>query len=263
MYSSDRFHAKKDRIYRVISEVFTEHAVHERATAPMPLAGELEQVPGIETTVRIKKNFGGAAIHKEKGFLVHGLYADEDFFQVFSFNLELGDPKTALVEPYSVVLTKEVAQKFFDNPNPTGEILTIQDVGDFTVTGVLENVSKLNTHMKYEYLASVSTLVSLENQKKIYSSLTNWKNLNDNYVYFLLRENAAPQRIEELLPRIVEKHYENEEDQYRYSLQALTKISGYEGNYGVAPPETQNVLLAATRPQRHTPVPRRTAKLQE
>lgn len=97
MYGSDRFHEKKDRIYRIISEVITENAVHKRATAPMPLAGELGQVPGIETTVRIKKNFGGAAVYKEKGFLVHGLYADKDFFHIFSFELELGDPKTALV----------------------------------------------------------------------------------------------------------------------------------------------------------------------
>ncbi len=225
MYGSDRFHEKKDRIYRVISQVITENAVHERATAPMPLAIELEQIPGIETVVRIKKNFGGAAVYKDKGFLVHGLYADNDFFHVFDFKLELGDPETALAEPYSLVLTQEVAQKFFDGRNPTGEILSIQDVGDFTITGVMADVSKMNTHMKFECLASVSTLVSLENQKKIYASMTNWKNLNDNYVYFLLRENAESHRIEELLPRIVEKHYENEENEYRYNLQALTQIS--------------------------------------
>jgi putative ABC transport system permease protein len=225
MYGSDRFHEKKDRIYRVISQVITENAVHERATSPMPLALELEQIPGIEAVVRIKKNFGGAAVYKEKGFLVHGLYADSDFFHVFDFRLELGDPETALAEPNSLVLTQEVAQKFFDGRNPTGEIMSIQDVGDFTITGVMEDVSKMNTHMKFQCLASVSTLVSLENQKKIYASLTNWKNLNDNYVYFLLRENTESHHIEELLPGIVEKHYENEKYEYRYSLQALTQIS--------------------------------------
>ena len=225
MYGSDRFHEKKDRIYRVISQVFTEHAVHERATAPMPLAGELEQIPGIETVVRIKKNFGGATVYNEKGFLMHGLYADKEFFHVFSYKMELGDPLTALAEPYSVVLTQEVAQKFFGNIDPTGEILNIQDLGDFTVTGVMKNVTQLNTHMKFECLASLSTLTSLENQKKIYASLTNWKNLNDNYVYFLLRENTSPQRIEKLLPGIVEIHYGDSEEEFRYSLQALTKIS--------------------------------------
>lgn len=225
MYGSDRFHEKKDRIYRVISEVITENGVHERATAPMPLATELEQFPGIEMTVRVKNNFGGAVVYKEKGFLVHGLYADKNFFNVFSFNLEQGDPQTALTEPYSIVLTREVSKKFFGDRNPTGEILSIQDIGDFTITGVTEDVSSLQTHMQFECLASVSTLESLENRKITYASLNNWKNLNDNYVYFLIRENTDPQEIEELLPRIVEKHYRDTVNEYRYTLQALTKIS--------------------------------------
>ena len=225
MYGSDRFHTKKDRIYRVISETITERAVLERATAPMPLAGELEQIPGIESVVRIKKNFGGPAVYKEKGFLVNGMFADTDFFHVFSFELERGDPKTALLEPFSIVLTQEVAQKFFGSRDPIGEILNIKEVGDFTITGLMKDVSKLHTHMKFECLASVSTLVSLENQKKIYSSLTNWKNLNDNYVYFLLHKKASPKAIEERLPGIVERHYGDDENEYKYSLQALTKIS--------------------------------------
>jgi putative ABC transport system permease protein len=249
MYGSDRFHENKDRIYRVISQTITENAVHEGATAPMPLAGELEKIPGIETVVRIKKNFGGAAVHKEKGFLVHGLYVDKDFFHVFDFELEEGDPKTALIEPYSVVLIREIAQKFFGNRSPIGQILHIQDVGDFTITGIMKDVSKLHTHMKFECLASVSTLVSLENQKKIYPSLANWKNLNDNYVYFLLRENVSPKAIEELLPVIVEKHYENQENEYLYSLQALTKISpgkNLGNNLSTMPVPTEVPLFLST-----------------
>jgi putative ABC transport system permease protein len=225
MYGSDRFHTKRDRIYRVISKTITERAVLERATAPLPLAAELKQMQGIESVVRIKKNFGGAAVYKEKGFLVNGFYTDTDFFHVFSFPLELGDPKTALTEPYSIVLTQEVARKFFGPRNPTGEILNIKDIGDFTITGVLKDVSRVHSHMNFECLASISTLTSLENQKKIYASLMNWKNLNDNYVYFLLREKASPEAIEEQLPAIVKKHYENEENEYRYDLQALTRIS--------------------------------------
>ena len=225
MQGSDRFHTNKNRIYRVISETITERGVHERATAPMPLAGELEQIPGVERTVRLKKNFGGVATYREQGFLVNGLYADNDFFQVFSFELERGNPQTVLVEPYSIVLTQEVAQKFFGMRDPIGEILAIKDLGDFTITGLMKDVTRLNTHMKFECLASLSTLVSLENQKKTYASLTNWKNLNDNYVYLLLDEKASSKAIEELLPGIVESHYSDDGNEYRYSLQGLTKIS--------------------------------------
>jgi putative ABC transport system permease protein len=225
MYGSDRFHEKKDRIYRVISQTIDEHGIHARATAPLPLAAELEQVAGIDTVVRIKKNFEGAAVYKEKGFVVNGLYADKDFFRVFDFPLERGDLDTVLVEPYSVVLSAEVAEKFFRDADPVGKVLSIQDVGEFTITGVMEDVAPFHTHMRFECLASISTLASLENQKKIYASLTNWKNLNDNYVYFLLHEQTSPQEIEDLLPGIVKPHYGDTEEQFRYSLQALTKIS--------------------------------------
>ena len=225
LYSSDRFHEKKDRIYRVISRVIVENDFIERATAPLPLAYELEQIPEIETAVRIKKNFGGAAVTKEKTLMVQGLYADRDFFHVFSYEFEAGDPKTALAEPYSIVVTEELSQKFFSTGSSVGEILSIKDVGDFKITGVMKDTSKLHSHMRFECLASLSTLNSLEKQKKISASLENWKNLNDNYVYFLLRENASPNRIEELFPAIVKKHYPDTETEYIYSLQALTKIS--------------------------------------
>lgn len=225
LYSSDRFHEKKDRIYRVISQTTGENDVIELATAPLPLMYELEQIPEIETVIRIKKNFGGAAAAMKKILMVQGLYADKDFFHVFSYELEAGNPKTCLSEPYSLVVTKELSQKFFGTRSSIGEILSIQDLGDFKITGVMKDTSKLHSHMRFECLASLSTLNSLEKQKKIIASLENWKNLNDNYVYFLLRENASPNRIEELFPAIVKKHYPDTETEYIYSLQALTKIS--------------------------------------
>lgn len=225
LYSSDQFHEKRDRIYRVISRVIDENDVIELATAPLPLVYELEQIPEIETVVRIKKNFGGAAAAMKKVLMIQGFYADRDFFHVFSYELEAGDPKTALSEPYSLVVTRELAQKFFGSESSVGEILSIQDVGDFKITGVIKDTSKLHSHMRFECLASLSTLNSLEKQKKISTSLENWKNLNDNYVYFLLRENASPNRIKELFPAIVKKHYADTETEYIYSLQALTRIS--------------------------------------
>ncbi len=225
LYSSDRFHEKKDRIYRIISRVIAENDVIDLATAPLPFVYELEQTPEIETVVRIKKNFGGAIITKEKPLMVQGLYADKDFFHVFSYELEAGDPKTCLSEPYSIVVTEEISQKFFGTGNSVGDTLSIQDVGDFKITGVMKDTSKLNSHMRFECLASLSTLNSLEKQEKIPASLEDWKNLNDNYVYFLLRENDSPNRIEELFPAIMKKHYSGTETEYIYSLQALTKIS--------------------------------------
>lgn len=66
MYSSDRFHENKDRIYRVIGTEVNKNRAFELATAPMPLAGELEQLPEVELIVRIKSGFGGPTVVGEK-----------------------------------------------------------------------------------------------------------------------------------------------------------------------------------------------------
>ncbi len=225
IYSSDRFHENKDRIFRVITSSANKNRVSNLATAPLPLAEELKVFPEIETVVRIKKNFGGYAVSRGKKFPVQGYYTDKEFFKVFSFELESGDPGSALSSPYSVVLSKELALKFFGSRNPLGETLSFKDLGDFKITGVMKDASHLKSHLRFECLASVSTLISLEKQKKLYASLDNWKNINDNYVYFLLRDNASAARIEKSLAGMVKKHYPDKDRTYMFRLQALTGIS--------------------------------------
>ena len=133
IYSTDRFHESKDRIFRVITSLAVKDRVSNFATAPLPLAEELKVFPEIETVLRIKKNFGGYAVSREKKFPVQGYYTDKEFFKVFSFELESGDPGSALSSPYSVVLTKELALKFFGSRNPLGETLSFKDLGDFKI----------------------------------------------------------------------------------------------------------------------------------
>jgi putative ABC transport system permease protein len=225
LYSSDGFHENKDRIFRIITSVADKDRVSNLATAPLPIAEELKVFPEIETVLRIKKNFGGYAVYQEKKFPVQGYYTDKEFFKVFSFELESGDPGSALSSPYSVVLTKDLALKFFGSRNPLGKNLSFKDLGDFKITGVMKDASHLKSHLRFECLASASTLISLEKQKKLYASLGNWKNINDNYVYFLLRDNASAARIEKSLSGIVKKHYPDKERTYAFRVQALTGIS--------------------------------------
>lgn len=225
IYSIDRFHENKERIFRVITFYTAKGHENRLATAPLPLAAELKKFPEVETVVRIKNNFGGYAVYREKKFPIGGYYADKEFFDVFSFALDSGDAATALAKPYSLVLTESAALKFFAGKNPVGETLSFRDLGEFNVTGVIKKTANLKTHLRFECLASASTLVSLEKQKKVYASLQNWKNVNDNYVYFLLRENAAPYKIEESLNRAVKNFYSDPERTYFFKLQALTGIS--------------------------------------
>jgi len=225
MHSSDRFHEKKDRIYTVNCMIQGINRIFEEATAPLPLADELSRSSSVERVVRIKRNLGGSAVYGEKILQVQGLYVDDVFFDVFSYELESGNPAGLLSDPYSIVLTRELASKFFGPHDPIGEVLRIEPSGEFTVTGVLKDISKFKSHMRFDLLASASTLISLENQKKIEPCLTNWDRAVDTYVYFLIREDSSLDPIELLLSEIVEKHYYHDGVIKSFRLQALTDIS--------------------------------------
>ncbi len=225
MYSSDRFHEKKDRIYRVVSLFDDGNRSGDLAAAPLPLAYELEQLPTVETVVRIRKGFGGPAVLGDTILDVRGFYTDPDFFHVFSFELEEGDPATALSEPFSIVLTKDLAARLFGRASPIGETLSLKDTGDYTVTGVLRDISRRRSHMRFECLASTLTLESLERQQKLEPTLTDWENFYHGYVYCLLHEGGSPDLVEEAFPSIVGRHYPEGEIKYGFRLQPLTKIS--------------------------------------
>ncbi len=99
---------------------------------------------------------------------------DNTFFDVFDFKLTEGNPKTALFAPFSIVLTKDSAEKLFGNESPIGKSIKLNDIGlntmgiellensketmlgDFTVTGVVENT--LPSHIQFEFLVSLSTI---------------------------------------------------------------------------------------------------------
>ncbi len=225
MYASDEFHEKKDRIHRVISLVTDGERTAELATAPLPLAQELGQMPEVERVVRIKKNFGGPAVLGDKVLQVQGFYADRDFFAVFDFPLEQGDPETALAEPFSLVLTKELAGKFFGGENPVGRTLSLKGTGDFRVTGVMRDISKLRSHMRFECLASLETLSSLGKQGRESSVLDDWNGFYETYLYLLLRTGASPEGIEETLLDLAKRRYPEKAIPPNLSLQALTDIS--------------------------------------
>ncbi len=225
MYSSDRFHRKKDRIYRIITTQVEKNRTLDLATAPLPLAEELKYFPEVEKIVRVKRGIGGDVSFRGKTLRAFGYFVDKEFFDVFSFELEVGDPDSALIQPKSLVLSKQAAEKFFGSQNPIDKTITINKYGDFKVTGILKDYSRENSHFQYEFLGSMSSLPSLESQNIVSPSMNNWKNLNANYVYLLLRKGSETKRIIENFSSIIQKNYGESETQYSFHLQTLTKIS--------------------------------------
>ncbi|MDH4198495.1 MAG: ABC transporter permease, partial [Candidatus Aminicenantes bacterium] len=147
----DRFHAKADRIYRVVSEqresgAFDHYAVTLRALAPT-LKEEVSEVVGATRFLDTKVRFR----HDGLAVVETGAYVDPDFLRMFSFPLLQGDPGSALNEPPSIVLTERLARKYFPDDDPVGRSLTTMDKTELRVTGVVRDVPS-RSHLRFDFL---------------------------------------------------------------------------------------------------------------
>src|SRR5258705_4109538 len=115
--SYDRFNKNADRIVRVAGKVTTEAESFDHAVTSVPMAKALkEDFPEVENTVRIDKNDAIVVRNEAKQFFEDKiLLTDPSFFDVFSYKLSQGDEKTALSEPFTIILTASMAKKYFDN----------------------------------------------------------------------------------------------------------------------------------------------------
>ncbi len=157
----DKFNEDYEDVYRLavkgrFAEDFFDVSV---SMPPLPVAikRDFPEVRSYSRIDRFEENTFLAI--DDKKFYVDGLYfVDTAFLDVFTFELLRGDPATALAEPYSLVMTEEMARKYFGEEDPMGKVLRLNDQASMKVTGVLKDIPS-NTHMKFTMLGSLSTLM--------------------------------------------------------------------------------------------------------
>ncbi|UCE18443.1 MAG: ABC transporter permease [Gemmatimonadota bacterium] len=140
----DRFHKDGDHIYQVLVRSGGENV----RTTPTPLGPTLqEECPEITDWTRYHWLFERAMLtYDDKSYYEDGLrIADPSFFSIFTFLFLRGDPQTALEDPYSVVMTKATAEKYFSYEDPIGKTVTLNHEHKLTVTGVIENIPRNST----------------------------------------------------------------------------------------------------------------------
>jgi len=204
--SYDRYHENSERIYRVV-EIIGEEGRGERSSSnPFPVGPTLvlDYPNTVEAAVRFF-NFQAPMLtvssedrkFNERKFF----FVDSTVFQVFSWTLEEGNPATALAEPNSVVLTREVARKFFDDKPALGKVLRFEGKQDLKITGILAEVP-LNSHFRFDYLASFSTLPALYN-----GNVPNGWYWNPCWTYVLLKEGLGAEALASQFPAFVQKYF--------------------------------------------------------
>lgn len=143
--------------------------------------------------------------------------ADSNFFELFDYRWLEGNPKTALKEPYSLVITEAKAFSYFGAENPIGQKLEIRgDINQtFIVRGVIENVPE-NTHYKFNMVMSLPSIKDrLEND--------GWNGYN-YYTFLELQENTDIAAMDKKLVVIIKKYIEDDEISLRFNLQPVTDI---------------------------------------
>lgn len=232
----DRHNPNARRIYRITSTPYYKdgngEADDEFSTTTLPIRDELlNHYTGIEKAVRLMRGFGNNWLELDPendiNVPVSGFFADPEVLEIFNHELLYGDAATALVEPYSLVLTKKAAEKIFNVENPVGESLKVGDLGTYKVTGVIKETEN-RSHIISEAYASMATVKSLEAAHVFENNLDNWNNLYRGWVYIMLEEGKTTADIQPYFEKITKTHYSNlippNETLVKYDLQNLLDI---------------------------------------
>jgi putative ABC transport system permease protein len=214
-WSYDRFHVKKDRIFEAWNRNDFSGKIQCWNTTPKVLASAIQRDnPEVETTARV--NWATSRLFKagEKSLMAEGNVVDSTFLQVFTYPMLKGDPKNALMDPASVILTEKLAKKLFGDADPMGKVITIDNITPLTVTGVMEDLPS-NSRFSFEYLMPWARL-RLEDGDDTY-----WGN-NSCATFVLLKENAT---LASIAPRVKEmrRKYDPDERRGEFFLYPLGK----------------------------------------
>lgn len=204
-WGADRFHDQADRIYRLTYDERSKLPDGRYlATTSPPMGPALAaEFPEVETAVRLRYTDQVVLEQGDKRFYENRLvYADRDFFRLFTFPLKNGDPATALAAPNTVVLTPETAQKYFGNePDILGRSLLLDGETSLTVTGVLAEQPR-NSHLGFDFLVSFSTFKVPAGYPVTLDSW-GWISFHN---YLLLREGVQPDDLVAKLPAFFKAH---------------------------------------------------------
>jgi putative ABC transport system permease protein len=217
--SYDKFHKNAGQIYRIASDFGDSKTADNSAGMPAGLKAEM---PIVKNTVRLGQSLstlletGNKKFEEKKVF-----YADSSFLDIFSYPLVKGDRATALKQTDAILITQEMATKYFGNEDPIGKVIRADNKDNVIVTGVLANIPA-NSDLQFDFILPMASLA------KTFDDLKNnvWDNFNLlDYVQLDKSFDPSPSnllKLEKQIDQIFKKH--SPEAKAQFKLQPLTKI---------------------------------------
>jgi len=198
--SYDNFHNNPKRIYRIIRTTDGENGIRYIGVTSGPFAEAiLIDFEGIvEQTLRVEKN-NGLITYGEKAFLEDRLFlADSNFFSVLNFPLIKGNKVTVLNGGKKVVISSDLAIKYFDDDDPIGKILEMDNQVLLEVTGVFDK-TLFDSHLDFDLVVSISII-------KNRSYFKDWWS-NSFSTYVVLKEGKNQNDLEPHLQGFMNKYF--------------------------------------------------------
>ncbi len=222
--SFDRYHTNSDRIYRVCQKYVTNNTGENSASLPFPASDALRSyfTGKIEETVRFYNSQSAKHLieyEQQKHIISDFFFVDSTIFDVFDVNFIKSKGNNPLNTPYKAVISSSLAQKVFANGEPLGKKIMLEGGIELEISGVFEDIP-LQSHIRYDLLASFSTLDALRQGKKVQS----WV-YNPCWTYVLLEKDTDPSVLEDEFPAFINEYYfDAQKDSISLYLQKLTDI---------------------------------------
>ncbi len=188
--SYENSYPKSERIYRISGSLW--------ANSSPPLKGFLQSnLPEAELVSQIAP-FGTEVVRTEnyKGEVENGYYSDAAFFEIFDIKTVQGHPEKSIDKPFKVILTKSMADQFFGEKDPVGDVVIFDDKWDYEVIGVVEDLPK-NSHIKIDYFVTMPTFYRL-----IPEDWTSNRGWMVTYNYILLNKKTTTSTVNDKLKNL-------------------------------------------------------------
>jgi putative ABC transport system permease protein len=191
-FNYDQFHPQSEEVYRLVLDWDGDGVKRNWARTSYQVGNVGDQIPDINQLVRIRNNPGTDLIEVDNKPFYESrmLMVEPPFFDLFGFQLKIGDKSKVLNDKYSIVLTEATANKYFGTDNPIGKTVRFDGKHDLIVTGVAENPPS-QSHIQFDGLFSFLLLEEIFSE----SRLMHWGQF-DHYTYLRLAEQKTQSEVE-------------------------------------------------------------------
>jgi len=239
--SFDTYHANAKRIYRTVTDLhIPDGSIEYDQGSPYVLGQLLKQLPAVvnEAALLSKRSFTVSIPQKKQGKqslfyeFENIAFTDNNWFKMFTYNWKSGNPNTALTNPYTAVITSNLAKKYFNTEPAVGKIIRIENKYNFTITGVLQD-NPTNTDIQANMFLSISSVHTMFPEPNTF-----WTDIgfisSKNYVFVQLHDASYQKAVDNSIKVIIKKAlkiYGNAGDAYHFRLQPLEDIH-FNSRYG-------------------------------